>query len=75
MKVDTKNETQRYWDEVLNKMGLSMDSGLPPARHRKGRLERVAFTAGGSQDIVRLDEQEYVRESGRVVPKGRGPDN
>jgi hypothetical protein len=63
---NTSETSQEYWEEVLKSHGLSMSSGSVPSR-------KVSFI-GGLNNLVGKEEEEYRRESGQVVPSGKGPD-
>ena len=62
-----KATDKEYWEEKLRKAGLSMDAGRDPG-HRKLVL------IGGSIEVDMIQEIMIRKESGRVSPKGAGPD-
>lgn len=63
-----KATDKEYWEEKLRKAGLSMDAGRDPG-HRKLVL------IGGSIEVDMIQEIMIRKKSGRVRPKGAGPDD
>lgn len=76
---DTTNEDFNYWEKVLESHGLSMDSGYPKRLERPDRRRRLVFV-GSTHDLENIEEKVLEEEkilgksSGRVVPKGHGPE-
>ena len=62
---DTHNEDPEYWEKVLSSYNLGMSRGHRPNRN--------SFR-GGINELVVVERQELDKDSGRVIPKGHGPD-
>lgn len=65
-----KKLTQKYWEDRLRRLGLSMDAGR---KHSDG--VNTLIYVGGAMEVDALNEQLVGRRSGRVRPEGHGPDD
>jgi hypothetical protein len=65
MTIDIENKSPKYWAKVLQKLGLSEKRGLQP---------NLISYMGTSQDLVALEERNAEDATGRVSPRGHGPD-
>jgi len=63
---DVTNENPRYWEQVLASHGLAMSAGSPS--------RKMVPNVGNINDLVKLENAVYEQETGRVKPKGHGPD-
>lgn len=63
----TQRQMKKFWEKKLQKAGLGMDAGRDPG-HRK-----LTYIGSGA-DVDALNEQLVGKRSGRVKPKGHGPD-
>ncbi len=62
---DTTNVSPAYWEAVLLSHGLGM---------QRGKASAKTSLRGGIKELVSVEQIEYQKSSGRVSPKGRGPD-
>jgi len=62
---DTENTDPKYWERVLKTHNLAMTRG--------SNQDSVSYQ-GTIKDLIKLDTGMYEKETGRVVPKGHGPD-
>lgn len=74
-KPDTANEKPEYWEQVLTSHKLSMESGRAPRFRRNGKQVRKVKFVGDMSNIEGVQERQYRKRTGRVVPDGHGPDN
>lgn len=63
IEVDITNTSKLYWNKMLAKLNLSTKRGL---NHRISLY-------GGLTDLVRFEESESERKTGKVRPEGFGP--
>ena len=56
-------DSKKYWEEILHRSGLQMAAG---------RSDRLSYTGGPSH--VETIHGMHTQDTGRVVPKGEGPD-
>lgn len=62
---DTENVNPAYWEAVLLSHGLGMQRGKAAAK---------TSVMGGIRELVSVEQITYQKNSGRVSPKGHGPD-
>jgi hypothetical protein len=72
---DTANEKPSYWEKVLSSHKLSMEKGRAPRFRRNGKQIRKVKFVGGMRNIEGIQEQQFRKRTGRVEPKGHGPDD
>lgn len=65
-RIDTSSTSTSYWERVLKEDGLDMNAGLDPG-HRK------VLRVGNTADLERV-HTAVVSKTGRVRPRGAGPD-
>ena len=70
--VAAANTSKEYWEQVLQKAGLSMDAGLHRFRVGSERPYREVHV-GNSHNLEDIHEMQ-MGQNGRVRPKGAGPD-
>ena len=74
-KPDLENIEQSYWEKVLSSHRLTMEKGRAPRFRRNGKQIRKVKFVGGMDNIEGVQEQQYRKRTGRVVPSGHGPDD
>ena len=61
----TDCEDLDYWEIVLASHGLSMNRGNPS--------RRIVSNSGTINNLVRVEQAETLKNTGKVTPKGKGP--
>ncbi len=65
IEVDTSNESVEYWNDILRSHGLSMERGKRP---------NLVVNVGGLYVLNKVDEKQFVKQTGKAEPDGYGPD-
>lgn len=80
MEIDTNHENPAYWDKVLRFFKLGMNRGMAIktllSKRENSKIghyeDRNIRYIGISTNLVRLEEKQIAKKTGRVRPKGYG---